>query len=127
MSNGGFIGTAIQGALLRFEETLTVSHSTRTLAKGLTSEANPATKTCRGVIAYEERWKQLLVPGGEISASSPLLVVTTDLRDEDGNPLTITKDALITNEAGQPYRVVDRIGEGDRFGLAIYELTERRQ
>ena len=83
MSEAGYIGTAIAGALLHFEETLTVVHSTRTRTDGFTSNSDPVTKTFRGVIAHEDRWKQLLAPGGAISASSPLLVVTSDLLDDE--------------------------------------------
>ncbi len=122
---GGFLGSAMQAALLPFEETLTLEPTTKQRIGGYTTEVDADPVTFQGVIVEAEVWQQMITSGGVLSSAQPLLVVGADTLDSNGESVsTITKDAHVTNAAGVEYKVLRRAIEAERFGLLVYELTE---
>ncbi len=122
--SGGFLGSAMQAALLPFEETLTLDATTKQRSGGYTTEVAADPVAFDGVIVEAAVWQQMIASGGVLSATQPLLVVGADTLDANGDALSITKDAHITNGAGEVYKVLRREVESERFGLMVFELTE---
>lgn len=123
----GYTGTAVRAALTSFEEPLQVVSVAQTRVLGRTQVTESAAKAFSGAIAPAEQWKQMIAPGGEISATQPVLVVSSDLLDSTSQPLAISKDALIIRVDGQRFKVLVRLNEGDRYGVILYTLTEVRE
>jgi len=122
--SGGLVASAMQAALLPFEESLTLHAVTKQRVGGYTKETVPDPVTFDGVIVEADVWQQMVAIGGVLSATQPLLIVGADTLDGDGAALSITKDARITNGAGVAYKVLRREIEAERFGLRVFELTE---
>ena len=121
---GGFLGAAMQAALLPFEETLTLRTTTKQRVGGYTKQADAEPVSFRGVIVEARVWEQMIAEGGILSSTKPLLVVGADTLDANGDALSIARDAHVVNGAGETYKVLRRANEADRFGLHVYELTE---
>ena len=118
------MGTAVRGALLALAMPLSLIRVTRTRVKGMdqVTEADPV--AFHGVIAPAEEWRRMLPPGGELSYTTPLLVVSSEARTDVGDALTITVGDIVAQPNGARFRVVDKIDEGERFGVVIYTLGE---
>lgn len=123
----GYTGTAVRAALLAFEESLQVVTVTRSKSKGFTQETQSAEQTFQGVIAPADEWKQLITPGGVISSTQPVLVVSSDLIGSAGQGLSILVNDIVIRTDGQRFKVVKRLREGERFGVALYTLTEEEE
>jgi hypothetical protein len=113
----------MRGALMRFATELRVVEVSAERKRGHTELTEHTSRPFRGVIAYAEQWQQLIVPGGVMSSTQPVLVVSSDLTDELGVELTFSHGDLIEG-ASQKYKVLQQISEGDRFGVCVYMLTE---
>ena len=121
---GGFLGSAMQAALLRFEETLTLRPTSKQRIGGYTKDIRADPVTFQGVIVEADTWQQMIAAGGILSGTQPLLVVGADTLDSNGGALSITKDDHVINSAEVTYKVLHRANEAERFGLLVYELTE---
>ncbi len=120
------VATAVRSALRSFEEPLQVVTVTRTRALGRTQASESEPKTFSGVIAPAEQWKQIIAPGGEISATRPVLVVDGALLDSQGSLLAINKNDILVRGDGQRFQILEKFDEAERYGIVLYTLTESR-
>ena len=120
----GYAGTAIRAALLSFEESLQTITVTRTKTKGLTQEIPSGPRVFSGAIAPASQWDQVISPGGIISSTQSVLVVSSDLVDSTGQALSLSTNDIVIRADGQRMKVLERLDEGERFGVVLYTLTE---
>ena len=125
-SNLGHLATAVRAGMHNLEELLQVEPISSSRSKGFTQTSSAEARSFYGIFAHAEAWKQVIAPGGEISSTRPILIVSSDLCDTEGLTLEIDKDDIVINAAGQRYQVLEQIDEGDRFGVVIYTVGEAR-
>jgi hypothetical protein len=119
-----YVATAVASALQSMEEDLRVAKVTVTRAKGHTTRTPGEPRSFRGVIAEADIWHQFIAPGGTMSATKPVLVVTDGLLDAEGEALLIEKDDLIDCGDGKWLKVLELADETARYGIRYYTLTE---
>jgi len=124
--SGGLLASAMSASLLPFEESLALIPVTKEKARGHTASTEGDSVTFRGVIVEADVFRQMIAPGGVISATQPVLAVGVPVVDSEGEDLEITKDDLVVNVAGVRYKVIKRVDESDRFGVLLFSLTEAR-
>jgi len=122
----GHVGLAMRSALLPFEKALQLVKVTTTRPKGVTSATEAAAVGFRGAIAPASSWKKFIAPGGVISSTQPVLVVSSDLKSAATPPaaLVIAKNDIVVGPKGTRYEVVASVDADEDLGINLFTLEE---